>query len=500
MYEAFYQMKKRPFSATPVADAYYPVKAIETARQTIVRSIERATGPAVVLGPSGTGKSLLLAKLATEFQGRFDIVQLTGGRLRSVRALLQNILFEMKLPFREMAEGELRLTLLDHLEPTECASQGLLLLVDEAHVLPTKLLDELRMITNLVRGGQPRVRLVLAGDVRLEERLANPRLASFQQRLAARCYLHAFTKEETAGHVKQQLANSGTKAELFNDESLKALHRLTDGVPRLVNQLCDHALILSSVASERRISAERIEEAWADLQQLPAPPTAASQQATSASSVIEFGTLDDLPEPQERITRFDGAKPRRGDAKPSLDPLSQIDAIERHIAEANEDDFSPLSLQPSEVELRFSSPAQPFGGVFDEEEVLIDRYASLEATTLHNRPRVSSSEGRAIATLMGATSPARQQLGIVSDESHAEVSSAELHAEAFEDPFDPAMDPVMPDYHPSVTTNVAAASAAPELVVVDAVGETHPPQPVEPQGRVHRQEYRQLFARLRRGG
>ena len=58
------------------------------------------------------------------------------------------------------------------------------------------------MITNMVRGGQPRVRLVLAGDVRLEERLANPRLASFQQRIAARCYLQAFSKEETFSFVR----------------------------------------------------------------------------------------------------------------------------------------------------------------------------------------------------------------------------------------------------------------------------------------------------------
>lgn len=493
MYEAFFQMNKRPFSATPVADVYFPAKAIETARQTIARSIERATGPAVVLGPTGTGKSLLLAQLAKDFAGRFEIVSLAGGRLRTVRALLQNILFELKLPFRDLGEGELRLTLLDRLEPSDRSPNGLLLFVDEAHVLPSKLLDELRMITNLVRAGQPRVRLVLAGDIRLEERLANPRLASFQQRLAARCYLHAYAKDETAAFVRHQLQACAAKpANVVDDEALSALHRLTDGVPRLINQLCDHALILAAVASERRISASRMEEAWADLQQLPSPQAVIARSEHEAGSVIEFGALDDLPAPSDRVTRFDSP------SRPRHDPLSQLDAIERHIAAAN-DDFDPLSLQSSELELTFESPAALFGEAFEEEEILIDRYASLEAQSLRNRPRVSSSEGRAIATLLGSASPARRQLGIVSAESQMDAPQDDVTAEAFEDPFDPALDPVMPEYLPSVTTNVAAGSH-PELVVVDTVGDTHPTQATEPQGRVHRQEYRQLFARLRRGG
>jgi type II secretory pathway predicted ATPase ExeA len=491
MYEAFFHLKKRPFLATPVAEEYFPASSIEAARQSVVRSIERAAGPAAICGPAGTGKSLLLSVLAKEFASRFDIAQLAGGRLRSVRALLQNLLFELKLPFRGLAEGELRLTLLDRLEPSKSPSQGLLLLVDEAHVLPAKLLDELRMITNMVRGGQPRVRLVLAGDVRLEERLANPRLASFQQRIAARCYLQAFTKEETFSFVRKQLTVAGAKTDdVVRDDSLAAIHRMTDGVPRLVNQLCDHALILNAIAGQRMLSPARVEEAWADLQQLPTAPQVVTQ--SSEPSIIEFGSLDEAPTPSERVTRFDAARMSR-------DPLSQLDAIERHVAAAQENEFDPLSLEEPEVELTFHSLLAPFAESYEEEEVVIDRYASLEARALPARSRVSSSEGRAIAALMGITSPGRRQLGIVSVDAQAEAPQSELWSEAFEDPFDPALDPVMPEYSHDVVTNVAARQ--PELVVVDTVGDAHPAAGApEPTGRVHRQEYKQLFARLRRGG
>lgn len=476
MYEAFFKLKKRPFAAMPDVDAYFAAKPIEAARVALGRVIERAAGPALLLGPAGTGKSLLLAKLAHEFAKKFDAVHLTGGRLRSVRTLLQNILFELKLPFRDMSEGELRLTLLDRLEPGKGAAGGLLLLVDEAHVLSPKLLDELRMITNLMRGGQPRVRLVLAGGVRLEERFANPRLASFQQRLAARCYLSALSKDETLEYVRQQLKQSGAKGEVFDEAALSMLHKLTSGVPRVINQLADHALQMAADSSERRITFQRVEAAWADLQQLPTPQPPRPRDE-HASSIVEFGALED---DTVQSAQTHGAFARLDDLEEKIARLADEDFVSLSVG----DDRDAVVVEPS-----------PFGEEFEEEEVLIDRYASLEARVLHNRPRVSSSEGRAIAALMGTAAAPRRALGIVSDEQSPEAPPTHMHGEAFDDPFDPASDPVMPEFEP--TTNVATPT--PELVVIDNSGESHTATS-QPQGRVKRQEYRQLFARLRRGG
>src|SRR5207244_2142982 len=119
-------------------------------------------------------------------------------------ALLQNILFELKLPYRDMDEGELRLSLVDHLEPRSGGPDGLLLLVDEAHMLPLRLLEEIRLLTNVVRDGQTRVRLVLAGGMALEERLTSPKLESLHQRIAARCYLQSLRRDETIYYVQEQ--------------------------------------------------------------------------------------------------------------------------------------------------------------------------------------------------------------------------------------------------------------------------------------------------------
>ena len=151
---------------------------------------QRAEGIGLVTGPAGTGKTLLCQVLAEQSRGQLEVALLASGRFNTRRSLLQAILFELGLPYREMEEGDLRLSLIDHLSPRGGTSQsGLLLIVDEAHALPLRLLEELRLITNLVRNGQARVRLVLSGSPQLEERLASPKMTSFNQRVTARCYL-----------------------------------------------------------------------------------------------------------------------------------------------------------------------------------------------------------------------------------------------------------------------------------------------------------------------
>ena len=117
----------------------------------------------------------------------------------------------------------------------------MLLLVDEAHTLPLRLLEEVRLLTNVVRDGQSRVRLVLAGGMALEERLTSPKLESFHQRIAARCYLQPLGRDETIYYVQEQIRRCGaTRTALFTGDAQASVHTATDGIPRLINQVCDH--------------------------------------------------------------------------------------------------------------------------------------------------------------------------------------------------------------------------------------------------------------------
>src|SRR5690348_14521664 len=196
------EREERVFPSYPQVARYFPSSSMEDARKRLGRAIERGNGPGLVVGGPGTGKSLLLQVLAAQYHEQFDVVLPACARLCTRRALLQSILFELGMPYRSRDEGELRLSLLDHLLSREECPAGLLLLIDEAQTLTVALLDELRVLTNVVRSGQPRVRLVLAGSSALEEYFADPHLESFSQRLSARCYLAPFNREETTQFIR----------------------------------------------------------------------------------------------------------------------------------------------------------------------------------------------------------------------------------------------------------------------------------------------------------
>nr|NIP86718.1 DUF853 family protein [Planctomycetales bacterium] len=297
MYQEFFGFSRQPFSAVPSTDVYFPSQAIETARQNLVRCIERAAGCGVIVGPAGTGKTLLCQVLAEQFRDSMIPVLLNNICVKSRKDLLQAILFEVNLPYQNRYEGELRLSLIDFLSPGN-DREAMLLIVDEADTLPRKAFEELRLLTNLIRGGISRVRLVLAGSPAVEERLADPSLASLNQRTVARGYLGPFTNAETCHYIHAQTAAAGgDPSALFSDAALQAVHQTTGGVPRLINQLCDHALMLAATSEIRRVDEQLVEQAWSDLQQLPLPTPDSCHATTSSNGgdVVEFGSLDDDP-------------------------------------------------------------------------------------------------------------------------------------------------------------------------------------------------------------
>jgi type II secretory pathway predicted ATPase ExeA len=302
MYESFFGLSQRPFAFAPLANRYFPASSVDAARQVLARIIDRGEGAGLLIGAPGTGKTLLLHVLAEQFAERFGVVLLRCGHIASRRELWQAVLFELKLPYQGLDEGELRLLLTDYALRGDAGLEGLLLLVDEAHTLPVPLLEELRMVTNLARRGEPLVRLVLSGTMSLEEQFAHPRLEAFAQRLAARCYLEPFDRAETSDYVRFQIAVAGGQAEsVFAPDAYDTIYRATGGVPRLVNQLCDHALLQAYTDEQRPIGRSAIEEAWSDLQQLPtqwssepSEPSAAARPERAAG-IVEFGELTDDP-------------------------------------------------------------------------------------------------------------------------------------------------------------------------------------------------------------
>lgn len=406
--EDFFGLSGRPFAAAPRTDRYFPAASIEAARATLVRAVERAEGPALVIGPVGTGKSLLLRLIAEHFCPTLRIATLAAGRIHSRRTLWQALLYELGLPYRGMDDGELRLAVVGHLTGPQASSKQVLLLVDEAHALSPRLLDELRTLTELTTEGQPAVRLVLAGGPTLEEHFAHPKLESFSQRLAARCYLEPLTRDETTAFIGAQVTACDSCAEaLFDGDAFAAVYRATDGIPRLVNQVCDHALVLAYADGVTEISAALVEQAWADLQQLPTPWSIPSPSARSTGGTVEFGRLDDeesfepdteLPSvrfPTERIGRRTASETAFEDAAEFTDEVAAADEFDAdvetfsvHSAEDLAHDHEYVAADAAtQIELSVVETAvDPFGEPFAEEESVVDRVAALPANQSAPKP------------------------------------------------------------------------------------------------------------------
>lgn len=495
---------ERVFPSYPQVARYFPGSSMEDARIRLGRAIERGNGPGMVVGGPGTGKSLLLQVLASQFHDQFDVVLPACARLCTRRALLQSILFELGLPYRSRDEGELRLSLLDHLLSKDECPSGLLLLVDEAQTLPPPLLDELRVLTNLVRGSRPRVRLILAGSSTLEECFTEPELESFSQRLTARCYLGSFNREETSQFIRAQLAASGAMPEdVFAGDACTAVFEATDGVPRLVNQLCDRALVDANAAGRTKIDRHVIQAAWADIQQLPAPWDTPEQSTLTASSrVIEFCNLTNG---DSSFTSNDEAiAPAR---------LAEFDT-ELDVVDEPADDVvigqPSAATTPAPLETR-PTAADPFAEKFDEEEVVLDNFAAWDDMFRRDMPRVANRRDPEFSTLVEAAMQSTATNDFLPDYQAADLSFAfdlqniyDVIEEIDAAPKEASQetDLTCPPLRIADLSDSPAAFAEPMHAIDDEpvlIIEEDAPTPAPHKPPVRREEYRNLFSRLRSG-
>lgn len=396
----------RPFAAAPDADRYFPSVAMEEARQRVGRSIQRGEGPVLLIGAAGLGKTLLLQVVARQFADQLQAATLMGGQLCTRRALLQMVLFQLGLPYRDMDESELRLSLLAHLQPQGDRPRRLLLLVDEADALPPRLLEELRALTNLSAGGLTQVNLVLAGSSTLEEQFADPKLELFSQRLSARCYLSAFGREETFQFVRTQVAAAGYEPQtLFTDDGLEAIFAATDGVPRLLNQLGDQLMWMVAETGYSPLDGPIVQQAWSELQQLPAPWNTQPNEAVSGE--VEFGELapeDDLVD--EVVFEDDSYEIDFEDDLPASIPMnappsiasetnteepSREEIVSTEMLDVTEQLLEQLDHIDSAPQVPGKLPSSnPFAEQFESEEVVLDRYSTFESLLLAEAPRVAN--------------------------------------------------------------------------------------------------------------
>ncbi len=264
MYAEYYGLRELPFNITPDPRFLYLNDTYQEALAALAYGIDARKGFITLIGEAGTGKTTMLRRLLDTLDPRTRTVLLLNPTV-SFDEILQHILAELGIP----SDGGGKLMLLQRLNEflLEHTSAGgnVVLLIDEAQDLNTGALEELRLLSNLETAREKILQIVLTGQPELETILRNPVLRQLRQRVALHVRVRPLSPGDVAAYVRTRLQHAGaTDLDLFTPDALERVAVLSRGIPRLVNVLCDAALLTAFVAESRPVTAALVDAAWSD--------------------------------------------------------------------------------------------------------------------------------------------------------------------------------------------------------------------------------------------
>ena len=285
-----------PFPPFPSAERYVRVGSQDDALQRVCRAVEAFEAISLVIGPPGTGKSLICQVLQKHFSRDREVIVFGDATLESPQSLQRHLLNRLDrirgiAPTPPAIGDDPQLAIIERIAGSSKEFAGLLLLVDEAQTLRPEVLETIRILTNVMSDGRPRVSAVLLGGPKLDETLALPSLDSLVQRVSTRCYVHPLSSDETVHYVRE-IAEKCCRSLPINIEetAIRSIHRACSGVPRLVNQLMTATIGFAMDRKQDLITTHTVDRAWAVLQQLPGP-LVDEPQLERPQSDVEFGPL-----------------------------------------------------------------------------------------------------------------------------------------------------------------------------------------------------------------
>lgn len=268
MYEAFFNLKRGPFDITPDPSFLFSTKRHDEALAALYYGVRWHKGFVVLTGQVGTGKTLLLRCLLQLLKHSKDVAYayLFSSRLAPTE-FLQYIVSDFGLPSAGKNKGELLFDLCNFVVTRGLNKLTTVLIVDEAHHLSVEALEEVRLLTNLETTEQKLLQIILVGQPELDDKLDSVKLTQLKQRIAIRSHLEPLNSDETKGYIERRLrlvgANSHAEA-IFPARTIDAVYRHSRGIPRLVNTICENALISAYAKQMPNVTPQIVEEVAKD--------------------------------------------------------------------------------------------------------------------------------------------------------------------------------------------------------------------------------------------
>src|ERR1019366_9409398 len=267
MYKSFYSLKRNPFDITPDPSFLFPTSRHNEALAALYYGVRRHKGFVVLTGEVGTGKTVLLHYVLQLFKQSKDVAYayIFNGRLSPVE-FLQYFASDLGLPATSKNKGELLLQISHYVIGRSQRNLTTALVVDEAHHLSAEILEEIRLLTNLETPQEKLLQILLVGQPELDDKLDSHSLRQLKQRVALRSHLVPLDSDETKGYIERrlQLAGSPYPSALFPPETIAAVYQHSQGLPRLINIICENALIAAYARQIRSVSPDIIDDIATD--------------------------------------------------------------------------------------------------------------------------------------------------------------------------------------------------------------------------------------------
>jgi general secretion pathway protein A len=266
MYKAFFGLITNPFNLSPDPSFLYRSAQHEEALANLIYGVQSRKGFILLTGEVGTGKTTMLECLRDHLDTHQTPFAFLFNSRMTPDQLFEMIAYDFDLPCQRTSKTEVLFALNTMLLERANRNQTTALIVDEAQNLEWEVLEEIRLLGNLENRRGKMMQIVLSGQPELDTRIEAKEFRQLKQRIALRCRLRPFSAEETAEYVASRLTRAGLRDQtVFAADVLDEIHRRTQGIPRLINLVCDNMLLTAFALETRTATLEMLDEVSRDL-------------------------------------------------------------------------------------------------------------------------------------------------------------------------------------------------------------------------------------------
>ncbi len=255
MYQSFYGLTEMPFNITPDPKFLYLSPTHQEALQHLKYGVQEKKGFIVLVGEVGCGKTTLCRRFLNELDpGKYDTALILNSRITEIE-MLRAILTELGETHLAQGQHDLAAQINRVLLHRIAAGRDIVLIIDEAQNLSFKVLEQIRLLSNLETDKQKLLQIVLIGQPELKHMLAQDRLRQLRQRILVHSELRPLAMHDTAHYVQHRLTLAGASGRpFFTNAAMRTIHRVSKGIPRVINNLCDKALLSAFVRDSDEVN------------------------------------------------------------------------------------------------------------------------------------------------------------------------------------------------------------------------------------------------------